>query len=401
MRVFLSADLVGSTALKQTKSKQTRTEDTVDPLNPPWLSSFLGFYSVFPPTFLSLWDNYASRLDKFLGSEHTPEFWKANGDELIFTKIVGSDKDLAAVVCCWVSAVREYRSILRKAHSPLDIKASAWTAGFPIRNREVVIQVSGEHESTDLMKDPEANSLQKLIQWYNSEDHEKRRFVRDFVGPSLDIGFRVSNLASPRKMTITPEIALIVSLINDQEFGVQDKSLWAIEVKYFGSVPLKGVHSGKPFPVFWIDTTKNRDIDHFEDKLNPIPIYNNLDIKNFLERFFDENSQSIMRPFIYAYGQEQFGKMGAEYKDQLERYINQCKQVISTDNIEGKALEGDDINQTDDVERQYGADETENVVKSLLDLLANRMTPGPHFRPNDATSPPPTPPGSPTPPAGA
>ena len=76
VRLFLSVDLSGSTAFKNSQDGEAR-----DQASPKWVTAFDAFYRGFPAKFRS---SYALRKTSQSGSDNCPKLWKAVGDELIF-----------------------------------------------------------------------------------------------------------------------------------------------------------------------------------------------------------------------------------------------------------------------------------------------------------------------------
>lgn len=146
LRLFLSADIVGSTALKQTRARPAgSSEDSTK--GPVWFSTIQGFYFEAAQAFLSEWADRkgeSAHPAELYGEE--PSFWKSVGDEVLFTKVLGDHRQLATTLSCWFKAVERIRNFLKSENSSLDVKCTAWLAGFPYWNREVVI---GRYPSVD------------------------------------------------------------------------------------------------------------------------------------------------------------------------------------------------------------------------------------------------------------
>ncbi|MEM9717172.1 MAG: hypothetical protein AAF826_11710, partial [Pseudomonadota bacterium] len=77
VRLFLSIDLSGSTAFKNSKEGQDRSEGAT----PYWVGVFQNFYSDFPSLFAS---HFERLKNSSVGSDFCPKLWKAVGDELVF-----------------------------------------------------------------------------------------------------------------------------------------------------------------------------------------------------------------------------------------------------------------------------------------------------------------------------
>jgi hypothetical protein len=116
-RLFLSADIAGSTAYKQRKMN---TDGVA------WPSIFIQFFQGLPGTFRSeLSDVEATVAGRYTGFKEAkdPEMWKAIGDELVFWQEVRDEYQVAVSVLAWARALQEFRKSLKK--ELLDVKGAA------------------------------------------------------------------------------------------------------------------------------------------------------------------------------------------------------------------------------------------------------------------------------------
>lgn len=152
LRLFLSVDLVGSTALKQgVRFPLSAPEDSSSwsRSGSEWFTAIAGFYRNFDREFKSAWKSYSESNVAAKGwvPGDRPELWKANGDELLYSKRISEVHQVVATVAVWITALRRYRKQLQQHGSPLDVKASGWLAGFPVNNSEVILDLSEEGNS--------------------------------------------------------------------------------------------------------------------------------------------------------------------------------------------------------------------------------------------------------------
>jgi class 3 adenylate cyclase len=189
----LSADLAGSTAFKQ----QSRLEE--------WQDFFREFYRQLPAMVERHW------LHRRL-SMHRLEPWKLIGDEIVFSMPLTHHMQARQAIDVFRSAVSDYRkSVLRQKDARLDVKCAGWTAGFPVGNI-IVEPLDGLGE--------------------------------DYVGPGMDIGFRLVKASSPRRMLLSVELAWLLTL-------PETKSAQPL---FVGSgLDLKGVARGSSYPCIWLD----------------------------------------------------------------------------------------------------------------------------------------------------
>ncbi|MBC8290294.1 MAG: hypothetical protein H8E37_08250, partial [Planctomycetes bacterium] len=165
LRLFCSADIVGSMAFKAT-TPETRTE---------WASTFSEFFHFFPQRVAAA---YANLPVGFVECSSLLEPWKFSGDEILFSCPVQNHRECVSHARAFKEAVGDFpnENWVRKG-TPLTLKATAWIAGFPVTNRKVQI--------------PGSNAV-------------------DYIGPWIDLGFRIAKFATPRKFVVSASLALLL-----------------------------------------------------------------------------------------------------------------------------------------------------------------------------------------------
>jgi len=200
VRLFLSVDMAGSTQFK------ARFTD-----GGSWLDTFRTFFTNFP-LMLAGQIGFA-----FLDEGETPsvEVWKVMGDEVIFVATPESPETLVAMLLALFRTMNAYEQRYLE-DLPLRLKGTAWIAEFGERNIELEI--------------PEL-----------SEGAHRRAI--DFIGPDLDLGFRVTKFARPACVALSFDVAdLVITAAN-----AGDISLYLL-----GAEELKGVMFGRPYPIIWM-----------------------------------------------------------------------------------------------------------------------------------------------------
>lgn len=222
LEMFLSVDVSGSTAFKFSRNLAGTAEDEAG-----WFTAIRKFYDSFNEKFRQA--IAASRQGSM-----PPELWKALGDELIYRVTIEDRHSAAVIVGCFIDAIHHTRSVVRAVSKGLDLKGCAWVADFDARN--AIIDLDGLH-------DP-----------YQSADGEtqrpppsKKNSVQDFIGPSMDAGFRLGKAASRRRFALSVELALILASAQ------ADKRSYPIIFGYDGREDFKGVLGGESYPVVWLD----------------------------------------------------------------------------------------------------------------------------------------------------
>jgi len=197
LRLFLSADLAGSTAFKQ------NGEPVV------WQKFFRNFYRQLPTIVIRHGRQQAENADLL-------KVWKLIGDEVVFSTELRDWSHAARCINVFRNALFEFRKATTfETEGRLDVKAAAWTAGFPVGNIRV--------EPMDGLGE-------------------------DYVGPGMDIGFRLVKAASPRRMLISVELAWLLTLPEEDN----NIALFLSE-----GLELKGVAKGHAYPCIWLDNFKD------------------------------------------------------------------------------------------------------------------------------------------------
>src|SRR2546426_1147841 len=100
----------------------------------------------------------------------------------------------------------------------------------------------------------------------------------------MDIGFRISRLASHRRFVISVDLAFIVLQTTHE-----------LKCFFDGRQSLRGVLGAEEYPVIWIDMLD--EAREVEDKLRGSPPEAHV-LKDFCENFITRTNGVIMRPFI-------------------------------------------------------------------------------------------------------
>ncbi len=215
----------GSTALKH----------AVESDRPPrWLRTINDFYSDFKVEFSNFLAT--SEIKKAFNCQHlSPNYslWKALGDELIFKVEISHEREPAWYVAAFSKTIMKYSCEIYEKHSYLEngnqglrrklgVKGTAWVAGFPVTN--AVISVTyGDYERDD------------------------------YIGPQMDVGFRLSKFSDRRKLIISVDLAYLLT-----EF--------VTELKFYfdGRKPLPGVLDEQPYPIIWVSYGETRFSTNFK-----------------------------------------------------------------------------------------------------------------------------------------
>lgn len=257
IRLYLSVDLVGSTAFKETAG-----QDGDGRIGPAWANVFTEFYSFFPRFFER---EYAGEI---LEEGIRPQVVKAIGDELLLETEIKNHRDARKVVEFFALAMAEYK---RKNlwNRPLLLKGTAWIAGFPINNHKA--SATGARG-------------------------------QDGIGPSIDAGFRLAKFATPAKLVVSVDLALLML-----------HGRGKCELYCDGFESLKGVLGGRPYPLLWYPVaTEDDELEKLARNVTnktPPPMD---DLKRYCEAFIKAAKGTwLCRP--YFKNDPEFGEVPSEH----------------------------------------------------------------------------------------
>ncbi len=295
LRLFLSVDIVGSTSFKQ--RRLARDHDARDDnIDRGWVAMMKEFYLNFPALFQRNWKNVSKR-DASFDEGDPPRLWKAVGDELLFTKKLTNHLQAVACVDSFLDAVGEHRGDLQQHDSGLSLKAAAWLAGFPINNAEIAFDPSEPQTPREVYSDADANPNDG----------------RDYIGPYIDIGFRLADFATRRKAVLS--IDLLFLLLAGKEEHYCSLLEGKHDLYYDGGVNLEGVVRASPYPLFWLDMMKRDELTRREKAVRGDRPCDFAQVKAYAESYLDSPTNIISRPYII--GDEILDCPPDDHKDQL------------------------------------------------------------------------------------
>jgi hypothetical protein len=364
LRLFLSVDIVGSTAFKQAGSRRSKPkekpEDAQIPPAEPWFSPIAQFYKGMEQALAREWllaQDRSLAINWPPGSP--PELWKSVGDEVIYTKRLTDHRQALTTLNAWMKAVSTYRLRLKEQFEPLDLKSTAWIAGFPVHNAEVFFRAS---TSTAELGDDEGDvvysNLSLLHDYYSRGT--RGGLTRDFIGPAIDTGFRLSQLSTPRRMVISVELALM--LIHAVRTQPSDERYDYEKPRFYfeGRHSFKGVFGGLPYPVFWIDMRPTPNLERTEDKLNRMEPLGTDNVLEFCEAFIKDNSTYCFMPYISGNAEPAFASVPDHHRERLDGLRSYWESERTK-----REVERESFSQTDD-----GREDISNAGKASADLEA-------------------------------
>lgn len=375
LRIFLSADIVGSTAFKQLarRGASTRLDDISLPGKVPvesWVYAISGFFREFSTGFQRKWELIKKDLPNNWAAvvKAEPKFWKGRGDEILYSARLKDPREALALIRAWVETMHEQRSTfqMRDDEAILDIKGSAWIAGFPINNAFVCFEnnFGDKPENSDIYDDPVISAFEL---YRNKRDGNGHQVVVDYIGPSIDTGFRIATLATPRKFIISVDLAYLIAYAALDIKPTYRGGVRKAEIYFDGRVSLKGVTGGYAYPCFWLDAGDGERLNEHEDKLSNLrPVAHEI-VRDFCDEYFKSSQHRfVMRPFIQDCSFGYFDNVPPLH----DKLMNQLNNYLKEEN-DKRTKEVSDIAALDAsaTSNSINSPDTINSIKSLLDKL--------------------------------
>jgi hypothetical protein len=355
LRIFLSVDIVNSTAFKQAnpssitskKGASSATEAHLDK-EEPWFSPITGFYRGIERKLSEEWAKTQEDVQTLQKQDgESPTLWKASGDEVIYVKKLTDPFQALLAVRTWMASVNRHRDEIKGHFHALDLKAAAWLSGFPVNNAEVAMQRKPEGASVQL-RDPIADdpllvNFRRLKLLHENGSDDDGNLFRDFIGPSMDTGFRVASLASPRKFALTIDLAYMLACAGEQiPQHLQLTSIKSLSFQYDGRVHLKGVSGGAPYPFFWVDMKVDDPLLNEEDELLNRRRLKCTDVSSFCTQFFanKEDRGPFMTPYITSQPQTSpFSHFPDAHRSRLSALAYWSKELIKREEEQNSQLD--------------------------------------------------------------
>jgi len=284
--LFLSVDIIGSTSYKYIRQK-SNTEG--------WLEFFESFFLEFHNFYFNeqLEERDPSLVEKL-------KLWKGLGDEILFYIEVKERKEVINVIKSFREAVINYKEEIRE--KKLSVKATAWIAEFPLNNK--ILRINGDN---------------------------------DFIGPQIDIGFRLGKYATERKFVISVELALLLTS--------RDNSEGKLHFFYDERKNLKNVKLPELYPIIWIEMY-DKDIDELkilfpdEYSLHNIKEKNSSKLRKFCKKVIKNSEHMLNIPILI--NDEYYKKAPEDYYEKV-KMIAKDKLLTEFENDKVYKEQGDDV----------------------------------------------------------
>jgi hypothetical protein len=268
----------------------------------------------------------SNRSGQFVFGE-PPEFWKGAGDEVLFSREVRSPLDAMATVHTFLSVMKEHRARFARKDVRLDVKGTAWLAGFPVNNAEAMLPAHREPLPAGRLDEPVAENYRLL------DLHRAGRVPTgcqlDYVGPSVDLGFRLRDHATPRRLVVSADLVWLLchthGSCSDRERR-RCRFLAIPHIGYDGRLGLRGILGGQPYPLLWIEADPDNGIDRAEDAVlrrslsGHTPDSDRVDqIGRFCTLFLNGRTPLQSRPYITGCTDPEISRIPPEHRTWLAR----------------------------------------------------------------------------------
>ena len=166
-------------------------------------------------------------------SNLSPRLWKYVGDEVLFYKHITSIEQLVEALRISLNAIRATEAALHKHHQEtkelLSIKGTTWIALAEYIPPNAVERVQYE--------------LKNII---IATGRRPDLYERDFLGPDIDIGFRISRFSLRRRLVVSAHLAAVIC-----SSPAADKL--SDNFRIVGFEKLKGVWGDRFYPIIWFE----------------------------------------------------------------------------------------------------------------------------------------------------
>lgn len=243
-RIFLSIDIAGSTELKTSLAVEGKRL---------WVDYFTTFLS---DTVFQYRQNLRNRIesiciDKCVKScidndkmyHNNVNVWKYSGDEVILVSELYCLQHASLHVLALADTIAHFNGTLREFNKKLSrakktkplshFKGTAWVASFPVNNSEINLTIISKNKSVP---------------------------IKDYMGQSMDIGFRLSKYATKDRLVVCANLAHII--VNSRAlfkgYKYRNKTTKNLQLCTGGFVETKGAMNNE-HPLLWYSIDEKAD----------------------------------------------------------------------------------------------------------------------------------------------
>lgn len=212
--LFISFDLVGSTALKREKLSTCE-----------WVDVIKHFYSHF---------------QKGFATENGFSTWKYIGDEILFYKRITSHSDIEPAIRQAFRSMSDFELELENGQydeaAPLiSVKSVAWLAPIQWLTSSLASGMAKNYAELRAHLQSDDQVIGKL------PEEGKSNEPFDFLGPNIDAGFRVAAFARRKQLVLSLALA----------YYLFARGACTNDLRIVAFEELKGIAKGKLYPIIW------------------------------------------------------------------------------------------------------------------------------------------------------
>lgn len=238
--------------------------------------------------------------------------WKTRGDEVLFYKRVESFDDLINSTDSFLRVRNTIADLLHNEHTDardkdVDIKATAWIALV----KKVDLSLNQDKYADESNRKELTKKNISVLVGYKGLPQQL-----EFLGSEIDTGFRLTTWAIPQALTISAELAYLLSK--------HDATVYKERCRLVGHKKLKGSWNGRYYPVVWYrDSWSNAaELFNYDDPMESDLVNNLVNNEHRYEAGFDGNQNGVERAL--------------EAVDKLkgaERFLEKVKDGDDTDQL--------------------------------------------------------------------
>jgi isopentenyldiphosphate isomerase len=250
--LFFSFDLVNSTAFKTSYVDK-------------WHKVFTRFYELTQNKLKAYYNDIS--------------LWKYIGDEVLLYLRVSKLEQLYDSPLFATKVMNEVSEILYneipESKKQLFIKGTLWIASVKYQKPEEIGQISNTYVPKNIPKNIVYLS-ERTPSWLSGGQNI------DFLGPDIDLGFRISKYAQKSKLLISAELAYILNRKsgeinnyqrNERKYEVNNR------LKIVSFEKLKGIWNERRYPIIWFSENWDEDAYEYDEHLDSKLVKNILDKK--------------------------------------------------------------------------------------------------------------------------
>ncbi|MBB4168520.1 hypothetical protein [Rhizobium sp. BK538] len=189
-----------------------------------------------------------------------------------------------------MDALEQYgRYLDSQENIALDVKGYGWIAAFPFPN--VTVQVFDPGDTSNMTTTATWDLPDEGVEL--NADARPARF--DFLGREIDSGFRTGKYCSADKLSMSVELAWLISKYGDEA------PMKGVEFTYAGRQSMKGVLGDRPYPVVALDVERSAARRKVRDRERDLMAVAGKALKadavhSFLDSFMED--EGIVKPWL-------------------------------------------------------------------------------------------------------